>query len=468
MKHTDALLCAHKLLLTHSLEDFTTRMFLTNNKHPYIVAPHHRLICQALDKVISGEINRLIINIAPRYGKTLLVSQYFIAYGLALNPKSIFLHLSYSTQLAQANSVATKEIVKSPYYQAVFGNTQVREGEDTKSKWLTTQGGAVYATSTLGQVTGFGAGLLGAKEFSGAIIIDDPIKPEDAFSDIQRQAVNRRFETTIRSRLNDKSTPIVIIMQRLHENDLCGYLTANEPNTWTVLSIPCITDSGEALWPYKHTLMDLKRLQDTDPITFETQYMQNPIPLEGLLYTKLQTYEVLPEKGIVKAYIDTADTGADYFCCIIYKQTKQGYCYVLDVLYTKKPMEYTEQLVPTLLTKYQTDKCYIEGNNGGRGFCRTVENRCRELRNYKTDFVAFHQSANKNTRIFSCSSQVQNMIFFPVGWEVLYPEFARDVKSYRKEGRNAHDDAPDALTGVIEKIEMRTSVPDIDFIRALE
>lgn len=236
-----------ELLLSDTLK-FSCYLFKKLQDKMFIVGDHHRKICDALNRVVRGKCKKLIINIAPRYGKSELVAKHFIAYGLALNPQSKFLHLSYSGDLALDNSVTIKDIVKSEAFQELFP-IGIKQGSDTKSRWDTEQGGGVYATSTLGQITGFGAGQVEQEgepyKFSGAIVIDDPIKPEDALSDNIREQVNRRFETTIRNRVNSRNTPIIIIMQRLHEHDLCGYLQSIEPDDWEVLSLPCITEGGK-------------------------------------------------------------------------------------------------------------------------------------------------------------------------------------------------------------------------------
>lgn len=463
---------AHKQLLLSGTLEFTKRMFKHINNVDYVVGEHHKLICEKLDDVVKGKINKLIINIAPRYGKTLLVSQMFIAYGFALNPKSKFLHLSYSGNLTQDNSVAVKNIINSDYFKGVF-NVKIDYKRNSRAKWSTVDEGGLLATSTLGQITGFGAGSVDSEldtdideytaffnpnKFSGAIVIDDPLKPEDALSDVMREGVNRRFETTIRNRVNSRNTPIVIIMQRLHEHDLCGYLKETEPGEWTELTLPAlyVDEEGDekALWPFKHSVEELHKLSEINDYVFQTQYQQNPTPLEGFMYPSFKTYEALPieEPGKTqrKNYTDTADTGSDWLCSICYIETETG-IYVLDVLYTKKTMEFTEPETARMLTFNNVDEAIIESNNGGRGFARNVEANMRKLGNLKTKVKTFTQTNNKEVRIFSHSAEVCNMVYFPVNWERKWPEFARDMKAFRKEGRNAHDDAPDAVTGMIEK-----------------
>lgn len=440
--------------------NFTRYFFMQNNDMKFIIGKHHKLICDALDDVLNGRCNKLIINISPRYGKTECAVKNFIAMGLAVNPCAKFIHLSYSANLAQDNSIAVKNIVQSEEYQRLFA-TRISYGKNMKSQWETDQGGGLYATSTLGQITGFGAGLVEREgepyRFGGAIVIDDPIKPEDALSDVVRERVNRRFETTIRNRVNSRNTPIIIIMQRLHEHDLCGYLQEIEPDEWRVLSLPVISvnENGEreALWEYKHTLEELDKINAANSFVFETQYMQNPKPMEGLMYEHpFKTYETLPnvKLGTLCNYTDTADTGADYLCSISYLAAK-GVYYVIDVIYTKKSMEYTEPWLAQNLLKYGIRYCVIESNNGGRAFARNVEALSREYGNGKTVFITFTQTKNKNVRIFTRACEVNNLLIFPVGWERMWPEFASSLKAYRKEGSNAHDDAEDACTGIVER-----------------
>lgn len=455
--------------------NFTRYFFKKRYNRKFIVGKHHELISNALDKVISGEIKKLMINIAPRYGKTELAVKNFIAQGLAINPAAKFIHLSYSDDLVRDNSADVQAIMNTPEYRRLFDAAPL---SNSSKKWYTKEGGGLYAVSSAGQVTGFGAGLVDDagdeneeemldefmpyvdnSSFGGAIIIDDPIKPDDALSDTQRNKVNNKFDTTIRNRVNSRNTPLVIIMQRLHQHDLCGYLLETEPEKWTVLSLPCIyTDekgNEKALWEFKHTLEELRELERINSYVFETQYMQNPKPLEGLMYQEFRTYDTLPTGSYrIKNYTDTADTGADYLCSITYAEFDTA-LYVLDVLYTKKPMEYTEPETARMLTRNAVVSCIVESNNGGRGFRRNVERCCRELGNNQTRFQDYTQTLNKQVRIFSHSAEVNNLVFFPTGWNHRWREFYDAITSYQKEGGNAHDDAPDALTGLVEHRDSR-------------
>ena len=339
-----------------SLLFFTRYFFVQRFKRKFVIGDHHQLICEALEKVLKGEITRLIINIAPRYGKTEVAVKNFIAHGLALNPSAKFIHLSYSDDLALDNSEDVRDIIKSTEYQELFPEVQVKPNTDSKKKWYTTKDGGVYATSAAGQVTGFGAGLVDDEDinfdefmnskggFGGALIIDDPIKPEDADSELVRERVNLRFDSTIRNRVNSRNTPIILIMQRLHENDLSGYLITTEPGVWTVLSLPSIKEDGTALWPFKHTIEELRELEAINEVIFERQHLQDPKPLKGRLYKKgFRTYRELPPGlTVTRNVIDTADEGSDALCSICYKPTPSA-IYVTNVYYTQAGMEVTEE-----------------------------------------------------------------------------------------------------------------------------
>ena len=342
-----------RLEMLSSLEKYTKAMFKAQYQRSFAMNFHHRLIFEALQDVVDGKCNRLIINMPPRYSKTETVIKSFTSWCFALNPNCKFLHLSYSDLLVNDNSATVRSIMMEPLYKTLFPDSALEKEKGSATRWKTEKGGEFYAVSTQGQVTGFGAGLvdldpsevsyedltfdknlndvLGLIEaktniFNGAILIDDPMKPEDGESELIRERINTRFESTIRNRVNSRNTPIIIIMQRLHENDLCGYLMDKEPGEWRVLSLPAIgtDENGQefALWPMKHTLEELHKMREVNPVIFDTQYMQDPKPKEGLMYQEgFKTYkpEQLPTgKDALKKwnYTDTADTGADSLCSI--------------------------------------------------------------------------------------------------------------------------------------------------------
>lgn len=464
---------------------FHTRYFFVKQySRKFVVNSHHKTVCDALDLVLRGKIVKLIINIAPRYSKTEIAVKNFISSGLAINPKSKFIHLSYSDDLALDNSEGVKDIVNSEAYKQLFPSVKIKQGSDSKKKWYTTDGGGVYATSTAGQVTGFGAGKVEEEipddefaeqsdVFSGALVIDDAIKPEDAYSDVKRERINQRWESTIKNRVNSRRTPQIVMGQRTHPEDISGYLMNTDgftydldkaladPTIWYVISLPALIDFGltteRALWEFKHTATELRKMRDADSQVFDTQYQQNPQPLEGLMYDTFRTYQNIPivegEKVTRKSYTDTADKGSDNLCQIVYDETPSA-IYVQDIIYTNLSMKETEPMCALQLAKFNVENALFESNNGGEGFARAVETQTRFLGNVKTKFKTFHQSANKEVRIFNNSAKVTNLIYMPHDWKQRWPLVYKHVTNYLKSGKNSSDDIEDVLTGMVENFSV--------------
>lgn len=200
---------------------------------------HHYVIEYVLQAVYDMKIPRLIVNIAPGYTKTEQVVLNFICRGLALNPRSKYIHTSYSGDLAQENSSKIKETIQSQAFQELWP-MQTRADKKGKKRWFTELGGGMMATASGGQITGFRAGRM-EPGFTGAFINDDPVKPDDAYSAVKRNAINNRFNNTMRSRLAVESVPMINIMQRLHEDDLSGYLLkGGSGDVWYHLEIPTL------------------------------------------------------------------------------------------------------------------------------------------------------------------------------------------------------------------------------------
>jgi predicted phage terminase large subunit-like protein len=270
-------------------------MMLQRRGMKWLRAAHHPVICDTLTKVFRGEIKRLILNLPPRYSKTESV-ECFVSWALGHAPDSEFIYTSYSATLAAKNSWETRETVAHEAYREIFPGVTLRGDSQARDNWRTAQDGVVYAAGAGGTITGFGAG----KErpgFGGAIIIDDPLKPDEATSEVTREGVITWFQNTLESRRNSSDTPIVVIMQRLHERDLAGWLLeGGNGENWTHVCCPAITDDGNALWPEKHTLEDLRRMEQANPWVFAGQYMQRPAPLEGALFKpdQIQTIDAEP------------------------------------------------------------------------------------------------------------------------------------------------------------------------------
>lgn len=408
-------------------------------------------LCNKLQNFIESDKKILVVNMPPRFGKSRTTTN-FVQWLLGRNNKLKIMTGSYNETLSSTfakqvrDTIATEKSQGITVYQDVFPATKIKYGEASMNKWALegSQVANYLATSPTGTATGFGADL---------IIIDDLIKnSEEAFNANTLQKHIDWFTNTMLSR-TEKGFKLIIIMTRWATNDLAGFILQNY-NDVEHISYKAINEDGTALDPDTLSIEDFEfKTKNMSKEIVYANYQQEPIDIQGRLYQNLKTYVEIPKEKVRqrKAYCDTADTGVDYLCNIIYDDCKDS-AYIIDVIYTKEPMEITENLVAKAFSKYQVNVADIESNNGGRSFARNAERRTKELGNYKTVVRWFHQSGNKQSRILANSSWVQNNIYFPVDWQNRWPEFAKDILSYQKEGKNAHDDEPDALTGIAEKM----------------
>jgi len=384
-----------KIMCETDLLFFTRYIYKENTRRNFNIAPHFIEIANTLQEVAKGNIKRLIINIPPRYGKTELAVKCFIAWSLAKNPASKFIHLSYSDSLALDNSSQTKEYIESDSFQKLW-QMKLKKDAQSKSKWFNDWGGGVYATASGGAITGFGAGVTDSKQFSGAIIIDDPLKPDDAFSEVKRKAVNERFNNTIRSRVNDRETPIIVIMQRLHEDDMSGFLlNGGSGEQWHHLCLPALNENNEPLWKEKHTFEELEQIRQGSRYTFAGQYMQTPSPDEGGEWKKTW-FDIIPRQLIPplkwNMYIDgayTKDNANDPTGIQIAGKYNNDYIILTSI---DKYLEMPELLkfIPEFIKAVgvQINMIYVEPKASGKSIAQLIKQQTRlNITEIKSDFV---------------------------------------------------------------------------------
>jgi len=302
-------------------------------------ARHHETICTALEKVVLGQITRLIINIPPRSGKTELAVKNFISWCMGNIPDCEFIHASYSKDLATANVAETRNIMQHEAFADIFGQPSFRKDSNAKDFFKTNEGGSVMAVGVGGGVTGFGAGKM-RSAFGGAIIVDDAHKPGEANSDAYRNATLSWFQNTLESRKNSNETPIIVIMQRLHEDDLSGFLEAGgNGEDWTVIRIPAILDDGSSFWEENSnfSIDKLRQMESANAYVFAGQYMQLPAPIGGGLLKEAwyKYWDILPPMRWRKIYADTAQkTGEhnDYSVFQCWGDDGSGGKYLIDQL----------------------------------------------------------------------------------------------------------------------------------------
>ena len=417
-----------------------------NDKKEYL-----KDLCNQLQSFIDSNKKILVINMPPRFGKS-YTATLFVQWLLGRNNKLKIMTGSYNETLSSTfakqvrDMIATEQTQGVTVYRDIFPDTNIKYGEASMNKWALegSQVANYLATSPTGTATGFGADL---------IVIDDLIKnSEEAYNSNVLEKHIDWFTNTMLSR-TEKGFKLIIIMTRWASNDLAGFILSNYDDV-VHINYKAINDDGTPLDEGTLSLEDFEfKTKNMAKEIVYANYQQEPIDIKGRLYSEFKTYVDLPKEKIVKiaSYCDTADTGEDFLCNIIYADCNDS-AYILDVIYTKEAMEITEPMVAEAYKKFNVNVADIESNNGGRAFARNVERITRDKGNYKTVVKWFHQSGNKIARILSNSAWVNANIYMPVDWKNKWPEFAKDIISYQKEGKNKHDDGPDTLTGIAEKM----------------
>jgi predicted phage terminase large subunit-like protein len=431
---------------------FARFMFRERRGYKWLHNWHHRLICDALMRVYRGESTRLIINIPPRYSKTELAVVNFMAWCLGHAPDSEFIYTSYSSRLASNYSYETRNLIQHPAYARVFPGMDLMHNSSAKDEWRTSAGGLVYAVGAGGTITGYGAGKE-RPEFGGAIIIDDPHKADEARSDIMRANVIDWFQNTLESRKNSPSrTPIILIMQRLHEEDLAGWLLAGENGEhWEHLNLPAITDAKEALWPAKHSIEQLRVMEKASPYVFAGQYLQRPAPLAGGFFKpdRIEIVDALPAdvgRG-VRAWdlAATADGGDSTAGALLY-DGKDGFWYIAHMVHGQMgPDDVEAAMLNTARMDGSGIRVRIPQDPGQAGKAQ-IKSLTRKLSGYAV--TALSVTGDKVTRAMPLAAQVNvgNVRMVRGDWNRGVIEEMRNFPNAK------HDDRVDALADAFNEL----------------
>lgn len=411
---------------------------------------------------LTDDNDVLVVNLPPRDGKSLTATK-FPQWVLGIDPTIRIMTGSYNERLSTSFSKTVRNSIQEQkaqeetiVYNDVFLSTRIKYGDASVGLW--SLGGSYtnnyLATSPTGTATGFCADL---------IIIDDLIKnAEEANNALVLDKHWDWFTDTMLSRL-ESGGKIMLIMTRWSSKDLAGRAIEELPNNgYKVkhINLKAKLKDGTMLCDDVLSLREFNRKTKTmSPEIASANYQQEPIDLKGVLYGEFKTYARYPKFKIIQSYTDTVDTGSDYLATFIYGVTFDNEAYILDVNYTKEPMEVTEPLLAKKLYQRKVNKAVIESNNGDRGFGRSVDRILKQ--EYKMNYtviVPLTQSKKKEARILTNATWVMEHIFFPEGWENKWPGLYKNLKTYQREGKNKNNDAQDALTGVAEKTQFARKV----------
>jgi len=464
----------YRTILRHDLYAFIQRCFYQlNPQTTFLPNWHIEVMAAKLEAYRQGKIRRLIINIPPRHLKSLCASIALPAWWLGHDPSAQLLCVSYAQDLADKLARDCRSVMASDWYRRLFP-ARLSTQKQSVQEFVTTRQGYRLATSVGGVLTGRGADL---------IIIDDPLKPEEALSEAQRRTVNEWFDNTLYSRLNDKQRGcIILIMQRLHEDDLVGHVLGQEQ--WEVIAFPAIAEqdekftietpvgprrfarrSGQLLHPERESRETLEHLRRTlGEYNFAGQYQQAPAPLGGgmIKHAWFRSYlpSELPERfdQIVQSW-DTANKVSqlsDYSVCTTWG-IRERRLYLLHVL--RKRLEYPElkRAVHEQWRAHRASIVLIEDKASGT---QLIQELLAEGLSSVTRYVPEH---DKIMRLYAQTATIENgFVYLPreVPW---LAEYLHELTTFP----NAkYDDQADSTSQALTWIKQVPPEPSfLSFIR---
>ena len=414
-------------------------------------------MAEYLEACRKQEIKRLLINLPPRSLKSICVSVAWPAFLLGLDPSARIMAASYAATLSLKHSTDCRNVMLSPWYRQIFPKTQLTRYQNEKRKFTTTAHGHRIATSVGGSATGEGGNFL---------IVDDPQNPQQAMSNVQRRYAAEWFDHTFASRLDDKRAGVmVVVMQRLHVNDLSGHLM--EKGGWEQLLLPAIADAptayhfgrvekwreaGEVLHPGRDTpeLLVITR-QELGGAAFEAQYQQNPLPAEGGLVRRewLRRFAEQPAQWVRKVQSwDTAikaGTQHDASVCLTFGEGEARH-YLLDVQVMRLEYPALKRMIVQMAADWQPDLILMEDKASGQSLLQDLK---REM---QMPLVAVMPRGDKIARMAAASAWIESgKLLLPreASW---LAEFERELLAFP---HAPHDDQVDGLSQYLNWVRGR-------------
>lgn len=454
-------------LLRKDLSSFTQRVVGTVDPGArYLHNWHVDAIAWQLERVASGEVKRLIITIPPRCLKSISASVAFPAWLLGHHPRKNVLAVSYAEGLSEKLALDCMKVIEAGWYRDIFPMTRIARNRSARSDFATTLGGGRYSTTVGGTLTGRGGDI---------IIIDDPNKPEDALSNLKRQRVLEWFGSTLLSRLNDPAnSAIILIQQRVHEEDLAGFLL--EQGEWEHLDLQAIAEDfsaidlgwrgqikrvpGHLLHPERlsRKLLETYR-QQTGSYVFAAQYQQRPAPLGGGLvkWDWFQTYDAMSTRRTGDRIVQSWDTASkadeanDWSVCTTWL-VRGRTAWLLNVYRVKLEFPQLRRKIRSLAETWQAGLILIEEAGSGVQLIQDfkVENHL--------SIKGVIPKDDKATRMLSVSHLIE-------GGQIAVPENAPWLAEFQREitlfPNGKHDDQVDSLSQFLKWLAEPQVVPRI-------
>jgi len=437
---------------------------------------HHQYVAEHLQLAFEREIRRLIIAVPPRSGKSRITTVIFPAWCWARDASLNFLTTSYSDSLSEELSVLRRHLLQSKWFQETFsGRVLFAPDQNRREQYANLAHGQMTATSGTGTALGKGCDFL---------ICDDALSPQQSFSDLERESVNRDFDSTFRSRLNDPDKGVIIIIaQRLHEKDLIGHVLENEPDTWVNVTLPMQAEIDEEIrFPLSGKIIERKAGDLLHPARFSakwcekqkstigsylwsSQYQQRPGVLGGAVFQKkwFREYSTLPEKNIRTILsLDTAYSvkkSADFSVASVWI-AHEGKFYLGWVWRERCEYPRLKYMVQELFETWNPDAVLIEEKASGLSLLQSLRQET------SLPVVGVPVVGDKISRAHSTTALFESgRIFFPSAETSWMPAFLHELELFPS---GAHDDQIDSLTQGLLYLRSQQSDGRLTFVQVLK
>lgn len=475
-------------LIKRGFEVWFRYMFRVIEGKPFVIEPIHTGLLDYFNKIYSGEVRRLNVNVPPRAGKTTL-AKYLLVYALTVNPRANIIYTSFSQSLLTDIAASVRNILEHPIYKAMYPSAVTLENEEINpvdefwleylkketgkntysAKKITTRYGGICLFSSIGsQITGYGAGIRNSVGFTGALIIDDANKPADIHSQVMRNKVERYFEETLLTRLNSSEVPIINIQQRLHLDDLSGILQAKYG--FETLKKPLIDENGVCQLPKQYTPERIKELQINNYM-FVSQYQQEPIVLGGAIIKRewFGYYDTEKEYNYKRIVIagDTAMTAkesSDYSCLLVGGVTNNNRLHILQMVHQKLEYPELKQAAISLYNSYQTGETkasaiYIENKASGVQLIQ-------DFKKSGLPITGIDVTKDKLARVEEILEYLANGLVLLPNSETYSnnPVFLAECEAFTRDLAQTHDDIVDSLVHLVNSTIAKRQVSILEVL----
>ena len=437
-------------------------VFYIINGSKFQLKPFHKKIIKKLEDIVYSKNTKrnLALCLPVGAGKSLII-EYFITWCFARSINTTFCYVSFSDRLINRLSKESRDIIDNPLWNLLFGATLKK---DDRQRVNFSFDGAknrtgLTAGTTGGAITGLDAGNPNIKGFSGALLIDDPMDASDWRYETARKEVITYYDDKLATRRRTTTTPTILVMQRLHLDDLVGWIKTNEPQLWDIVEIPALNDDGTSFWEERYPVSELKHIESVNNYKFMSQYQQNPVAVGGsVIKTEWFNYYPIEQSYNYKKIVISADTAisvkesADFTAFIVGGVTEQGKLHILDIIRGKWEYPELRTTLVNLYNKWQFDiyhtsasAVYVENKASGQQIIQELKKATG------LPIIAVDVTKDKLTR-------VEEILDYIASGNVLLPVsetygnnslLLNECQEFNREQTQTHDDVLDATVHLI-------------------